>query len=93
SFNKFNIINIKKISVILFLYKKYIKNIFTKKKKILFVSTKNFLREIIYKYARSLKQYFVCNKWVSGILTNSKNYKKLLNKSILLKKKTKYEFY
>ncbi|WP_433927822.1 30S ribosomal protein S2 [Candidatus Carsonella ruddii] len=92
NFNKFNIIDIKKISIKLFLYKKYIKNIFFKKKKILFVSTKNFLREITYKYARSLEQNFVCNKWIAGMLTNSKNYKKLLNKSILLKKKQKMNF-
>ncbi|AQU89439.1 30S ribosomal protein S2 [Candidatus Carsonella ruddii] len=90
--NTFNIINIKKISIKLFLYKKYLKNFFYEKKIFLFISTKNFLREIIYKYARSLKQYFVCNKWIAGTLTNSINYKKLLNKSIYLKKKQKMNF-
>ncbi|XOD39004.1 MAG: 30S ribosomal protein S2 [Candidatus Carsonella ruddii] len=90
--NTFNIINIKKISIKLFLYKKYLKNFFYEKKIFLFISTKNFLREIIYKYARSLQQYFVCNKWIAGTLTNSINYKKLLNKSIYLKKKQKMNF-
>lgn len=74
------------------MYKKYLKNFFYEKKIFLFISTKNFLREIIYKYARSLQQYFVCNKWIAGTLTNSINYKKLLNKSIYLKKKQKMNF-
>ncbi|MFI4883717.1 MAG: 30S ribosomal protein S2 [Candidatus Carsonella ruddii] len=91
-FNKFSIFNIKKIIIHLFLYKKYIKKIILEKKKILFISTKNFIREIIYKYARSLKQFYVCNKWVPGILTNSINYKKKLNKSFLFKKKKKINF-
>ncbi|MFI4883883.1 MAG: 30S ribosomal protein S2 [Candidatus Carsonella ruddii] len=91
-FNKFNIFNIKKIIIHLFLYKKYIRKIIFEKKKILFISTKNFLREIIYKYARSLNQYYVCNKWIPGILTNSINYKKILNKSFLFKKKKKTYF-
>lgn len=90
--NKFNIINIKKISIKLFLYKKYLQKIFFEKKKILFISTKNFLREIIYKYAKSLQQYFICTKWIAGTLTNSINYKKILNKSIYLKKKQKMNF-
>ncbi|XRA05441.1 MAG: 30S ribosomal protein S2 [Candidatus Carsonella ruddii] len=90
--NKFNIFNVKKFIIHLFLYKKYIKKIISEKKKILFISTKNFLREIIYKYARSLNQYYICNKWVPGILTNSINYKKILNKSFLFKKKKKLNF-
>ncbi|MGK2916003.1 MAG: 30S ribosomal protein S2 [Candidatus Carsonella ruddii] len=89
-FNKFNLFNIKKIIIHLFLYKKYIKKIIFEKKKILFISTKNFLREIIYKYARSLNQYYICNKWIPGILTNSINYKKILNKSFLFKKKKNF---
>ncbi|MFI4878661.1 MAG: 30S ribosomal protein S2 [Candidatus Carsonella ruddii] len=91
--NKFNIFNFKKFIIHLFLYKKYIKKIIFEKKKILFVSTKNFLREIVYKYARSLNQYYVCNKWIPGMLTNSINYKKILNKSFLFKKKKKIKFY
>ncbi|MFI4847159.1 MAG: 30S ribosomal protein S2 [Candidatus Carsonella ruddii] len=90
--NKFNIFSIKKFIIHLFLYKKYIKKIISEKKKILFISTKNFLREIIYKYARSLNQYYICNKWIPGILTNSINYKKILNQSFLLKKKKKLNF-
>ncbi|MFI4913468.1 MAG: 30S ribosomal protein S2 [Candidatus Carsonella ruddii] len=90
--NKFNIFSMKKFIIHLFLYKKYIKKIISEKKKILFISTKNFLREIIYKYARSLNQYYICNKWIPGILTNSINYKKILNQSFLLKKKKKLNF-
>ncbi|WMC19481.1 MAG: 30S ribosomal protein S2 [Candidatus Carsonella ruddii] len=92
NYNNFNYFNPKKIIINLFLMKKYLKNMFIKKKKILFVSTKNFLREIVYKYARSLEQNYVCNKWVGGILTNTKNYKKNLNKSIFLKKKRNMNF-
>ncbi|MFI4870084.1 MAG: 30S ribosomal protein S2 [Candidatus Carsonella ruddii] len=91
-FNKFNLFNIKKIIIHLFLYKKYIKKIIFEKKKILFISTKNFLREIIYKYARSLNQFYICNKWIPGILTNSINYKKILNKLFLLKKTKNINF-
>ncbi|MGK2912668.1 MAG: 30S ribosomal protein S2 [Candidatus Carsonella ruddii] len=90
--NKFYIFNVKKFIIQLFLYKKYIKKIIFEKKKILFISTKNFLREIVYKYARSLNQYYVCNKWIPGMLTNSINYKKILNKSLLLKKKINLNF-
>ncbi|MGK2930999.1 MAG: 30S ribosomal protein S2 [Candidatus Carsonella ruddii] len=90
--NKFNIFNVKKMIIHLFLYKKYIKKIIFEKKKILFISTKNFLREIVYKYARSLNQYYICNKWIPGMLTNSINYKKILNKSFLLKKKINSNF-
>ncbi|XZR53021.1 MAG: 30S ribosomal protein S2 [Candidatus Carsonella ruddii] len=92
NYNNFNFLNPKKIVINLFLIKKYLKNIFLNKKKILFVSTKNFLRELIYKYARSLQQNFICNKWISGILTNTKNYKKILNESIILKKKRSMNF-
>lgn len=91
-YNNFDIIDVKKLSITLFLYKKYIKKILYDKKKILFISTKNFLREIVYKYARSLNQNFVCNKWIAGILTNSNNYKKILNKSILFKKNINLKF-
>ncbi|MGP4128086.1 MAG: 30S ribosomal protein S2 [Candidatus Carsonella ruddii] len=92
NYNNFNYFNPKKIFINLFLIKKYLKNIFLNKKKILFVSTKNFLRELIYKYARSLNQNYICNKWIGGILTNTKNYKKILNKSIILKKKRNMNF-
>lgn len=89
--NKINILNLKKTVIILFILKNLFKNII-KEKNILFIGTKNFVREIIYKYARALNQPFICNKWIGGILTNSTNYKKLLNKSIDLKKKIKMNF-
>ncbi|BFI90839.1 30S ribosomal protein S2 [Candidatus Carsonella ruddii] len=92
NYNNFNYFNAKKVIINLFLIKKEIKNILLNKKKILFVSTKNFLREIVYKYARSLEQNYICNKWIGGILTNTKNYKKILNNSITLKKKRDMNF-
>ncbi|WMC20479.1 MAG: 30S ribosomal protein S2 [Candidatus Carsonella ruddii] len=92
NYNDFNFFNPKKVIINLFLIKKYLKNIFLNEKKILFVSTKNFLRELVYKYARSLKQNYICNKWIGGILTNTKNYKKILNQSIILKKKRNMNF-
>ncbi|AGS06510.1 30S ribosomal protein S2 [Candidatus Carsonella ruddii] len=87
NYNNFDFFNIRKISINLFLIKKFLFNIIINNKKILFVSTKNFLREVIYKYSRVLKQNYVCNKWVAGMLTNFNNYKIMLNKSLLLKKK------
>ncbi|WMC19883.1 MAG: 30S ribosomal protein S2 [Candidatus Carsonella ruddii] len=92
NYNNFNFFNPKKVIINLFLIKKYLKNFFLNEKKILFVSTKNFLRELIYKYARALKQNYICNKWIGGILTNTKNYKKILNHSIILKKKRHMNF-
>ncbi|AFP83874.1 30S ribosomal protein S2 [Candidatus Carsonella ruddii] len=92
NYNNFSFFNIKKIIINLYLLKKYLKKIIIEKKKILFISTKNYLKEIIYKYSRSLEQYYICNKLIGGILTNSKNFKKNLNKSIILKKKRKQNF-
>ncbi|AFP84066.1 ribosomal protein S2 [Candidatus Carsonella ruddii HT isolate Thao2000] len=92
NYNNFNYLNIKKIIINLYLIKNYLKKILNDKKKILFVNTNNFLKEIIYKYSRSLEQYYICNKLIGGVLTNSKNFKKNLNKSIILKKKRLQNF-
>ncbi|AFP83683.1 ribosomal protein S2 [Candidatus Carsonella ruddii CS isolate Thao2000] len=85
--NNINILNIKKILLSIKKIKKIIFYLLKNNKKILFIGTKNIHKEIVYKYARSLKQPFVCNKWISGNLTNSINYKKNLNKLNYLKNK------
>ncbi|AFP84247.1 30S ribosomal protein S2 [Candidatus Carsonella ruddii] len=91
--NNFSILNLKKIIISILLLKKYIKNIYKKKLNILLIGTKNYIREIIYKFARSIKQSFVCNKWIPGSLTNLKNYKKMINKSKIIRKKISFKNY
>ncbi|BAF35051.1 ribosomal protein S2 [Candidatus Carsonella ruddii PV] len=91
--NNLNIFDLKKIIISVLLLKKYIKFIYKKKMKILFIGTKNFFRELIYKFSRSIRQPFVCNKWISGSLTNLQNYKKMINKLKIIRKKIKFKSY
>ncbi|AFP83493.1 30S ribosomal protein S2 [Candidatus Carsonella ruddii] len=88
--NNINILNLKKILLSIKKIKKIIYYLIKNNKKILFIGTKNIHKEIIYKYARALKQPYVCNKWISGNLTNSINYKKNLNKLNYLKNKKNF---
>lgn len=58
---------------------------------VLFVGTKKQAKAIIEEEAKRVGQFYVCNRWLGGLLTNFKTIKASIDRLIALEEKTKSE--
>ncbi len=93
--NKIHLINIAKTAFLLEKASKYLKDLATQGKSILWIGTKKPAQAIIKKTTDTLKMPFVINRWIGGTLTNFDQVKKAITRFIYLQevlKKTPSHF-
>jgi len=78
--NGIYIIDIKKTIVQMKNAMNFIKNIASKREKILFIGTKKQARHAIMNYGSKCQHFFVHNRWLGGMLTNFNTIKKSIDK-------------
>ena len=82
--NKIHLIDISKTAFLLERAGKFLKNITSNGKSILWIGTKKPAQSIIQQTATSLKMPFVINRWIGGTLTNFDQVKKAITRLLHL---------
>ena len=86
SVNGIHVINLIKTEKRLEEVKAKLKAMATEGKKILFVATKLQARDSFQRLAEETGHFYVCEKWVPGLLTNFKTFKRRINTYLKLLK-------
>ena len=83
--NKIHLINIAKTSFLLERSGKFLKDVASQGKCILFIGTKKAAQKIVFDIASKLKSPYVTNRWIGGTLTNFGQVKKAITRLLHLR--------
>jgi small subunit ribosomal protein S2 len=83
--NKIHLIDVAKTSFLMERAGKYLKNLASEGKSMLWVGTKKAAQENVKQKAESLKMPFVINRWIGGTLTNFDQVKKAITRLLHLR--------